>query len=120
MIKIYLAPLSLSVVILLAARMSFAQDVHNTQFNEVPTTENPAFTGMFDAALFIGGCYRTGDARTITAGIAFRSVRLGVGYQLYKTDIYSDNGGNAELALRYMAPAHLFSRKKVVAAAPAN
>ena len=50
--------LSLAVAITLIAPVSFAQDIHFTQFDMAPLVINPAFTGMFDGKVRAGAIYR--------------------------------------------------------------
>jgi len=50
--------LSLAAALALSAPLTYAQDIHFTQFDMAPLTVNPAFTGMFDGRVRAGAIYR--------------------------------------------------------------
>ncbi len=71
----------------------------------------------FSTAVFLGGWYRTGDAAMITAGVEFKGVRIGVGYDYNISDLNASSHGNGgfEIALRYIAPnAIRFANKRTI------
>jgi type IX secretion system PorP/SprF family membrane protein len=54
-----IARLTLAATLALSAPVSYAQDIHWTQFDMTPLVLNPAFTGMFDGTVRASGIYRT-------------------------------------------------------------
>ena len=64
--------------------------------------------------VFVGGWYRMGDAALFTAGLEFKGVRLGFGYDYNVSDLKVASGGNGgfEITLRYVKPNPLdFARR---------
>lgn len=66
---------------------------------------NPGYKD-FSTAVFLGGWYRSSDAVMITAGVEFKGMRIGVGYDYNTSSLNSASNGNGgfEIALRYIAP----------------
>lgn len=65
-------------------------------------------------ALFAGVWYRHMDAIMVTAGIEFKSFRLGVGYDYNISELNAATNGNGgfEMSLRYIAPSPIdFARR---------
>lgn len=71
----------------------------------------------FSTAVFLGGWYRTGDAAMITAGVEFKGVRIGLGYDYNISSLNPASNGNGgfEIAVRYIAPSPFkFANKRVI------
>jgi type IX secretion system PorP/SprF family membrane protein len=79
-------------------------------------SNNPGYSD-FSTALFLGAWYRTSDAAMITAGVEFKGVRIGVGYDYNISSLNSASNGNGgfEIAVRYIAPYPMkFANKRVI------
>ncbi len=79
-------------------------------------SDNPGYQD-FSTAVFLGAWYRTGDAAMITAGMEFKGVRIGVGYDYNISQLNSASNGNGgfEIAIRYIAPyGNKFADKRVI------
>jgi type IX secretion system PorP/SprF family membrane protein len=76
---------------------------------------NPEFP-MYSTGFFLGGWYRTGDAMMITAGVEFKGIRIGVGYDYNTSDLSNASNGNGgfELCIRYIMPTPLDFAHKLV------
>jgi hypothetical protein len=71
----------------------------------------------FSTAVFLGAWYRTSDAAMITAGVEFKGIRIGVGYDYNISTLNSSSNGNGgfEIAIRYIAPYALkFAGKRTI------
>ncbi|MES2704505.1 MAG: PorP/SprF family type IX secretion system membrane protein [Bacteroidota bacterium] len=71
----------------------------------------------FSTAVFLGAWYRTGDAVMLTAGVEFKGIRIGVGYDYNISQLNASSNGNGgfEIALRYIAPYPMkFAGKRVI------
>jgi len=98
-IYILLAIISLSVL------RSKAQDVHFTQFENVPLMLNPALTGAYDGKLRIGGVYRNQWSNVVKGGYSTPS--LYVDFPVWRgkngdklaigISVMSDRTGSAQL-----------------------
>ncbi len=76
----------------------------------------PGYTD-FSTAIFLGAWYRTSDAAMITAGVEFKGVRIGVGYDYNISSLNTASNGNGgfEIAIRYIAANPMkFANKRVV------
>jgi type IX secretion system PorP/SprF family membrane protein len=60
----------------------------------------------FSTAIFLGGWYRSSDAAMLTAGVEFKGMRIGVGYDYNISSLNNASNGNGgfEIAIRYIAP----------------
>jgi len=67
-------------------------------------------------SVFLGGWYRTGDVTSITAGIEFRRLRIGMGYDYNIKPLNTSDGSNGgfEVSVRYIGPSRLSSSRKRV------
>ncbi len=71
----------------------------------------------FSTAVFLGAWYRTGDAAMITAGVDFKGVRIGLGYDYNISTLNTASNGNGgfEIAVRYIAPTPMkFAGKRTI------
>ncbi len=119
-----LQPLPLSFALLLLANLTYAQDIHFTQFNMSPMTLNPANAGRFEGTARIGGIYRSQWASVInnpystpSAWVDAPIIRgfrrqdwVGVGLMLYQ-----DRAGSAGLthgAFKFGATYHFAFGKR--------
>ena len=79
-------------------------------------SNDPGYSN-FSTAVFLGGWYRTSDAVMITAGIEFKGVRIGLGYDYNISSLNSASNGNGgfEIAVRYVAPTSMkFAKHRAV------
>ena len=96
--------LSLAVAITLAAPVSYAQDIHFTQFDMAPLVINPAFTGMFDGQVRASAIYRNQWASVTVPYVTYgASVDLPLfidrngDYLATGLQLYNDKAGDASL-----------------------
>lgn len=71
----------------------------------------------FSTAFFVGLWYRTSDATMITAGVEFKGIRIGVGYDYNISSLNTASNGNGgfEIAIKYIAPnAMKFAGKRTI------
>lgn len=97
--------LTLAVALALSAPVANAQDIHFTQFDMAPLTINPAFTGMFDGRVRVGGIYRNQWASVTVPYVTYGAA---VDMPLYtdrNTDylagglqVFKDQAGDANLS----------------------
>jgi type IX secretion system PorP/SprF family membrane protein len=97
--------LSIAAAIMLSAPVTFAQDIHFTQFDMAPLVINPAFTGMFDGRVRANAIYRNQWASVTVPYVTFGASvdfplliernrdYLAAGLQLYK-----DQAGDGNLS----------------------
>lgn len=64
----------LTIIVFLANSMLMAQDVHFTQFENVPLMLNPALTGAYEGKLRIGGVYRNQWSNVVKGGYSTPSI----------------------------------------------
>jgi len=85
------------------AGSEFSYILKKPQQNKVPTS------------VFIGGWYRRGEIGSLTAGVEFKRIRIGVGCD-YNFTVLKNSAvgeGGLEVSLKYIAPTKmLFSRKR--------
>ncbi|MFI5196731.1 MAG: PorP/SprF family type IX secretion system membrane protein, partial [Chitinophagales bacterium] len=60
----------------------------------------------FSTGVFLGAWYRSGDATMITAGVEFKGMRIGVGYDYNISNLNTASNGNGgfEIAIKYISP----------------
>lgn len=100
------------IVLCSVSHAGFTQDIHYSQFYEMPMLRNPALTGMFLGDIKVGGAYRTqwdgitAPYKTIAIGAEFkmpsdenRSVRLSTGLQVDR-----DVAGDSKLSKTQIMP----------------
>lgn len=79
-------------------------------------SNDPGYSN-FSTAIFLGGWYRTSDAVMVTAGVEFKGVRIGLGYDYNISSLNSASNGNGgfEIAVRYIAPTSMkFAKHRAV------
>ncbi|MCW3120589.1 MAG: type secretion system rane protein PorP/SprF [Flavipsychrobacter sp.] len=96
--------LSLAVALTIAAPLSYAQDIHFTQFDMAPLVINPAFTGMFDGQVRAAAIYRSQWASVTVPYVTYgASVDLPIvierngDYLAGGLQLYNDKAGDGNL-----------------------
>jgi len=96
--------LSLAAAITLIAPLSYAQDIHFSQFDMQPLIINPAFTGMFDGKIRAAAIYRTQWASVtvpyVTYGAAVDMplfIERNGDYLAAGMQLYNDKAGDGNL-----------------------
>jgi type IX secretion system PorP/SprF family membrane protein len=96
--------LSLAALMALSAPVTFAQDIHFTQFDMAPLVINPAFTGMYDGRVRASAIYRTQWASVtvpyVTYGAAVDMplvIEQNGDYLAAGLQLYNDKAGDGNL-----------------------